>query len=276
MGLCVGTERRSGSRRPSAFSDSTSSSNGGEGRGSGSSTKNRPLRHEKIRWKSDIPLTEGQLKSKRDEFWDTAPAFDGKQEIWNALKAAVEATETNNDYDLAQAILDGAGVSMPNGSLVECYDELGTRYAIPVYCLSMPINLVTLVHDDAVDSSGRIGEKGFHPDTPAHESEPVIEGGDLGPEVKLKIRISLTESDCRIVMHSGQTIAAAKKKLTGQVDKMVDPSRQRWYFGGKLLSDKMRISDCNIPPGHVIQCVVNDMPVQFDVIRTTGTIVSKE
>ena len=44
MGLCVGTERRSGSRRPSAFSDSTSSSNGGEGRGSGSSTKNRPLR----------------------------------------------------------------------------------------------------------------------------------------------------------------------------------------------------------------------------------------
>ena len=47
-------------------------------------------------------------------------------------------------------------------------------------------------------------------------------------------------------------------------------------LGGKLLSDKMRISDCNIPPGHVIQCVVNDMPVQFDVIRTTGTIVGKE
>ena len=54
-----------------------------------------------IRWKSDIPLTEGQLKSKRDEFWDTAPAFEGKSEIWNALKAAVEAIEVN-DYDLAQ------------------------------------------------------------------------------------------------------------------------------------------------------------------------------
>ena len=58
-----------------------------------------------IRWKSDIPLTEGQLKSKRDEFWDTAPAFEGKSEIWNALKAAVEATEVN-DYDLAQGIKD--------------------------------------------------------------------------------------------------------------------------------------------------------------------------
>ena len=28
------------------------------------------------------------------------------------------------------------------GSLVECYDELGTRYSIPVYCLSLPVNLV--------------------------------------------------------------------------------------------------------------------------------------
>jgi hypothetical protein len=35
-----------------------------------------------FRWKSDIPLTNGQLQSKRDEFWDTAPAFEGKQEIW--------------------------------------------------------------------------------------------------------------------------------------------------------------------------------------------------
>ena len=91
MGGCVGTRRGNnghGSRRASAFSDSTSS-----GLHGGTSTKNRPLRHEKIRWKSDIPLTDGQLKSKRDEFWDTAPAFEGKVEIWNALKAAAEAGE---------------------------------------------------------------------------------------------------------------------------------------------------------------------------------------
>ena len=69
------------------------------------------------RWKSDIPLTNGQLQSKRDEFWDTAPAFEGKQEIWNALKAATEAAE-REDFELAQAILDGAGISMPNGTLV--------------------------------------------------------------------------------------------------------------------------------------------------------------
>ena len=38
-----------------------------------------------------MALTEAQLRSKREEFWDTAPAFEGKTEIWAALKAAVDA-----------------------------------------------------------------------------------------------------------------------------------------------------------------------------------------
>ena len=50
----------------------------------------------------------------------------GKTEIWVALKAAVDAT-FKDDISLAQAILDGAGISLPGGSLAECYDEWGTR-----------------------------------------------------------------------------------------------------------------------------------------------------
>lgn len=76
--------------------------------------KNHPLCQEVIRWKSDIPLTNGQLRSKRDEFWDTAPAFDGRKEIWDALRAAATAYEAC-DFELAQAILDGANISVPNG-----------------------------------------------------------------------------------------------------------------------------------------------------------------
>lgn len=80
----------------------------------GGPRKNHSLCHETIRWKSDVPLTEGQLRSKRDEFWDTAPAFDGRKEIWDALRAATVAAESL-DFQLAQAILDGASVSVPNG-----------------------------------------------------------------------------------------------------------------------------------------------------------------
>ena len=78
--------------------------------------RNQPLKPEKPKWKSDVPLTEGQLRSKRDEFWDTAPAFEGRKEIWDALKAAAYALETG-DHALAQAIVDGANISLPHGLL---------------------------------------------------------------------------------------------------------------------------------------------------------------
>lgn len=128
----------------------------------GSQRKNHPLFHETIRWKSDVPLTEGQLRSKRDEFWETAPAFDGRKEIWDALRAATVAAEAL-DFQLAQAILDGANIFLANGYLTECYDELGSHYKIPIYCLSHPVNIVKEDHDS---------------ESPAEYSEPV-DGGEL-------------------------------------------------------------------------------------------------
>lgn len=58
-------------------------------------------------WKSDGPMTRGQLLSKRDEFWDTAPAFNGRQEIWQALRAAAECEDT----ETAQAIMSAVNVT---------------------------------------------------------------------------------------------------------------------------------------------------------------------
>ena len=58
-------------------------------------------------WSSETPMTMGQLKSKRDEFWDTEPAFHGRQEIWQALKAAAEC----EDADTAQAIISAISVT---------------------------------------------------------------------------------------------------------------------------------------------------------------------
>lgn len=76
--------------------------------------RNEPLKRDRPKWKSDYPMTEGQLRSKRDEFWDTAPAFEGRKEIWDALKAAAVALECN-DHELAQAIVDGASITLPHG-----------------------------------------------------------------------------------------------------------------------------------------------------------------
>lgn len=34
------------------------------------------------------------------------------------------------------------------GTLAECYDELGNRYQLPVYCLAPPVNLISERSDD--------------------------------------------------------------------------------------------------------------------------------
>lgn len=228
MGGCIGINR--------PRSDEADDTSGNVTRpNSGGTRKNHPLCHETIRWKSDVPLTEGQLRSKRDEFWDTAPAFEGRKEIWDALRAAAVAAEAI-DFELAQAILDGANVSVPNGFLTECYDELGTRYQVPVYCLSYPINIVK-------EDSGR--------DSPAECSEPV----DGGTEMVLKLRLSSTCMDVKLPVCTKDTIGMAKKKLQSQEG--LEPSRQRWFFGGKLLGDKLRIEEAKIMPGYVVQVIVN-------------------
>jgi Ubiquitin-binding domain len=133
MGGCLGRNRGGGRSSNSAVSEGANRANAGMEilkintvctntketkeklcSADGSVRKNHPLCQEVIRWKSDIPLTNGQLRSKRDEFWDTAPAFDGRKEIWDALRAAATAYEAC-DFELAQAILDGANISVPNG-----------------------------------------------------------------------------------------------------------------------------------------------------------------
>lgn len=76
--------------------------------------QNQQLSSSPEMWSSEIPMTEGQLRGRRDTFWETAPAYDGRREIWDALKAACGALE-EGDHGLAQAILDGANISLPTG-----------------------------------------------------------------------------------------------------------------------------------------------------------------
>lgn len=91
------------------------------------------------KWKSDVPMTKEDVIKKREEFWLTSPSYDGRQEIWQALKACCET----DSLDLAQAIIDSAGISVPTGSLVDgCYDELGNQYVLPNFCITDPSNLV--------------------------------------------------------------------------------------------------------------------------------------
>ncbi|KAK8936166.1 hypothetical protein KSP39_PZI013767 [Platanthera zijinensis] len=88
-------------------------------------------------WEHPQPISTTELRRMRDEFWDTAPHYGGQKEIWDALRAAVEA-----DVSLAQAIVDSAGVIVANSDMTVCYDERGAKYELPKYILSEPTNLI--------------------------------------------------------------------------------------------------------------------------------------
>lgn len=227
MGGCVGAQHDS--------SGSLNENSEGTGVALG---RNQPLKKEKPKWKSDYPMTDGQLRSKRDEFWDTAPAFEGRKEIWDALKAAAHAFESN-DHELAQAIIDGANITLPHGALTECYDELGSRYQLPVYCLAPPVNMIE-------EKSGT--ETLDIPEPPPNS----------GYESQLRLRLS-TGKDLKLVVRSTDTVYHMKRRL--HAAEGVEPASQRWFFSGRPLTDKMKLEELKIPKDYVVQ-VIMSQPLQ--------------
>ena len=214
--------------------------------------KNQPLLRKPVLWSSDVITTEGQLQSKRDEFWDTAPAFEGSRVVWDALKGAAEAAELE-DYDLAQAIIDGAGISLPRGTnrtiilsstlsscvtgtLEECYDELGNRYVVPSYCLSRPSNMT--------NASSNASSENETPSTALLHEE----------RINVKLRLS-TGKDIKLAVHPSATMTEVKRML--QSSEGIDVVRTKILFSGKIISDSTTIEQLKIPKGFVLQVVVS-------------------
>lgn len=146
---------------------------------------------------------------------------------------------------MAQAIVDGANISLPSGSLLESYDELGSRYEVPVYCLYPPVNLV----EEHSESS-----------TNAEISDhlvPAIPSG--GQNLPLLFRLSTGDDDVELTVSSQETIHSVKKRLYQlHPDTFPPPRQQRWFFGGRLLLDKMKIADTpQMQPHFVVQVIVS-------------------
>ncbi|XP_023124313.1 ubiquitin domain-containing protein 2 [Amphiprion ocellaris] len=237
MGGCVGSHHDS--------SGSLNENSDGTGVALG---RNQPLKRERPKWKSDYPMTEGQLRSKRDEFWDTAPAFEGRKEIWDALRAAASAFESN-DHLLAQAILDGASITLPHGALTECYDELGNRYQLPVYCLSPPVNMIEERSDEP---DGSDPDSGAADPSSGSASDPGS-GGDC----QLRLRLS-TGRDLRLTVRSTDTVGMMKRRLQSQEG--VPATTQRWFFSGRPLTDRLRLDQLNISRDYVVQVILSQRP----------------
>jgi len=121
---------------------------------------------------------------------------------------------------------------------MDCYDELGNRYQLPVYVLSAPINLL---------SEGS--------ETETARMDDVSSAPPAGPSIEVPIKLLLsTGQHVRLTVHSTDTIASVKRQV--QAAASIDARRLRIFFAGKQLLDRQRISDAKIHRGYTLQVVV--------------------
>lgn len=177
-------------------------------------------------YKPQEQWTRAELQLKRDQFWDTAPKYDGRIEIWQALKYACES----EDDSMAQAIIDGAGIVLPTGVLSDgAYDELGNRYQIPEYCFTDPVNLIQ--DGDGSSKSGKDQNE-----TEKHQNERV--NNDVKQSVTIMLRLSLGK-DVRMEVNLHDNIANVKYQLVTRQPDLSSFSKLQFFYMGKLLDDKV-------------------------------------
>lgn len=75
----------------------------------------------------------------------------------------------------------------------------------------------------------------------------------------MQVRLS-TGRDLRLSASMADTIGQLKKQLQAQHD--IDTAHQRWFFSGKVLTDKTRLQDTKIQKDFVIQVIVNPQALQ--------------
>lgn len=69
----------------------------------------------------------------------------------------------------------------------------------------------------------------------------------------IKLRLS-SGKDLKMTLYTSDTVLKIKKKL--QTQEGIEPSKQRWFYAGRMLTDKMTIGDAKVLKGHVVQVIV--------------------
>ncbi|KXS21163.1 hypothetical protein M427DRAFT_151289 [Gonapodya prolifera JEL478] len=197
---------------------------------------NRPLvPWETYVWTSEQPVTEESIRKRREEYWETAPAYEGRPEVWALLKQMVDSPNE------AQALADGANLICPTGNLTEgIYDTFGNLYRIPVFCLALPKNANATSASPPVGSTSSNVELNELPgQTPTQPGEP--DAATLGPLISIIARLSIGK-DVKLQLPEDLTIRLFKKRVEEAMNGSLQVSKI--IFLGRVLEDGKRLKDC--------------------------------
>ncbi|KAI3383152.1 hypothetical protein SNEBB_005894 [Seison nebaliae] len=231
--------------------------------------KNKKLKKRPLRWIASTENLQCYWEKKQTEFWETAPVFDGREEIWLALQSAVGCIK-NNDYTLAQAIIDGAGITTPNGNLQECYDEFGAKYSIPQYVYSLPDNLKLTEQDDNSDQNIQNTNRTINENEPTSTNnikltfnDPVIKKEKIKRKdsitneeniFPIKLRLS-TGKEVHMKVNGNMSVSQLKSQLSTRLDE--DIGNGRFCYSGRLLKDHWTLDKSQLSKGDCISVILH-------------------
>lgn len=202
-------------------------------------------------WASELPMTPEQLKVQKEGFWETAPTYEGKPEIWDALHRICEASSLSQ----AQAIAKSIPLNFPTGKISDgCYDPLGNFYTLPNYCLSNPTNLLPSSEPQVSSKDG----SGFLSTEDALSQKTLIERL-AKPDMKIRIRLNTSE-DVLLEVSRSDTIGQVRERLGAARNWGQDgnqPQNVRFIYFGKILKPSSTLSSLNVAADAVLQAQIS-------------------
>lgn len=142
------------------------------------------------------------------------------------------------------------------GSLEDCYDELGSRYQLPVYVLSAPTNL-------QLDSSDV--------DDVPEKLSPSSKKRKRGSELPIRLQLS-SGPVLRLTMRTNDSVLLVRQHVSARAD--VDVSRVRLFFAGKQLTDNTRLKDAGLRKNYTMQAVLSEVALSVASVGVKATDVA--
>ena len=128
---------------------------------------------------------------------------------------------------------------------MDCYDELGNRYQLPVYILSAPINMI---------------QEGDEEEGIEYEKEDYLKMQERrknffdGKQINIRIRFS-TGDDCKLTVNTNETVFAVKRALA-RCSPGIDSNAVRFFFAGKQLYNKTTLASAKVESNYTLQALI--------------------
>ena len=213
-------------------------------------------------------MTLAQLEAKRSEFWDTR--VQGRAECWQAIRVAVEASESEGDMSTTQAILESAEMTPFEVERVDTcfsYDSKGFKYEIPLYCVFKPSNLLPTAVSSSVGNNKPASNSPAQPlvvaPAPVKTAPALVENDQKAQEIvttgkplSFKVRFSNGLPDLAVDQKTSCTIGQLKQ-LIQQKHPALGPERVRMYYLGKHMSqDRWNLGEIGMKSSMILQAFV--------------------